>query len=128
MMSFKQLKKRLSSTWQGKAGKSKMDFAFRVHDLMADAGINNAQLSEKMGTSAAYVTKVLRGEQNLSIDSIHKIAHALEAQVTINMARKNFTGRWFEVSNKTNSNKNVRVASPDSSILIKSLKRDLECA
>jgi len=126
-MSFKALKAKLAKSWIGKAGKAKMEFAFRIHELMTDANMSNKDLAEKIGSSNAYITKVLRGDQNLSIESIHKIADALEAEVSINMARKNFTGKWLEVS-KNKQFSHLAVVPAKENVFSIEEERELQCA
>lgn len=117
-MSFKALKDKIRSTWQGKAGNAKMSFAFQITDLMKAKNISNKALADKLKTSSAYITKVLRGDQNLSIESIYKIADALEADVHLKMVDKNNqslhtlnarTGQWIESisSQKSHISKNI---------------------
>jgi transcriptional regulator with XRE-family HTH domain len=42
-------------------------------------------LAEKIGSSPAYVTKILRGETNFTLDSMVKIATALGCELTIGL-------------------------------------------
>jgi transcriptional regulator with XRE-family HTH domain len=46
---------------------------------MAELGINRAGLARRMGTSPAYITKILRGA-NVSLLTLAKIAIALECE------------------------------------------------
>lgn len=104
-MSYKALKAKLLSSWVGKSEKAKVDFAFQITDLMKSKSINKKQLAEQLGSSPSYITKVLRGDQNLSIESIYKIADALSADVHLKMVDKESeslhtlnakTGQWIE--------------------------------
>ena len=45
------------------------------------AGLSYADLAKKMGTSAAYISKVFRGETNLTIESMVKLARATGGQL-----------------------------------------------
>ena len=52
---------------------------------MKASGINRSALAEKIGTSPAYVTKILRGDTNFTLDSMVKIADALGCELTIGL-------------------------------------------
>jgi len=45
------------------------------------AGLSYADLAKKMGTSAAYISKVFRGDTNLTIESMVKLARATGGQL-----------------------------------------------
>ena len=96
-MSYKALKAKLLSRWQGKAEASKMKFAFRITDLLKRNSMSNKDLADKLYTSNAYVTKMLRGDQNFSIESMHKIADALDAEFCFHLSPKGSSVRWFDV-------------------------------
>ena len=119
-MNFKEIREKLLSTWSGKAENAKMDFAFQMTDLMKAKCISNKTLADKLKTSAAYITKVLRGDQNLSIEGIYKIADALDADVHLKMVDKHSqslhtlnarTGQWIEsISNqKSHGSRNINL-------------------
>jgi transcriptional regulator with XRE-family HTH domain len=49
----------------------------QIDRLMAAQKMNNAELARKLKTSPAYVTKILRGNANFTLDSLVQIARAL---------------------------------------------------
>jgi transcriptional regulator with XRE-family HTH domain len=53
------------------------DFKERVATLLEERGLTRTELAERMGVSPAYVTKVLRGNRNVSLHTICKFAAAL---------------------------------------------------
>lgn len=53
--------------------------------LMETSGLTRTALAEKIGSSPAYITKILRGETNFTLDSMVKIATALGCELTISM-------------------------------------------
>ncbi|MCY1368603.1 hypothetical protein D9M69_555980 [compost metagenome] len=59
-------------------------------------GISNSNLAEKLDTSAAYITKALRGDTNFTIDSMVKLTSALGAKLHIHVADPEASVRWFE--------------------------------
>jgi transcriptional regulator with XRE-family HTH domain len=58
---------------------------------------SQAALATKMGVSRAYISKVLRGDSNLTVTAMAKIAMALGAVIHIHVAEKNVGVRWVEV-------------------------------
>jgi transcriptional regulator with XRE-family HTH domain len=52
---------------------------------MKASGLTRSALAEKIGSSPAYVTKILRGDTNFTLDSMVKIANALGCELTIGL-------------------------------------------
>lgn len=75
---------------------AKLEFVGGITRLMNAKGVNNAMLAERMETSPAYVTKVLRGDANFTIDSMVKITHALGGRIHIHVADAEASVRWLE--------------------------------
>ena len=61
------------------------DFTEEVVCLMEEKNITRSELAKKMGTSPAYITKVLRGSTNFTLASMVKLARALELEVRIRL-------------------------------------------
>jgi len=51
--------------------------ARRISDTMADQDVSRSELARRLGVSPAYVTKLLRGHANMTIETLAKIAFAL---------------------------------------------------
>lgn len=49
-------------------------------------GVSRAELARRLGTSAAYVTKVFRGDLNFTVESMVRLARAVGARVHIQLA------------------------------------------
>lgn len=52
---------------------------------MKTTGITRSALAEKIGASPAYITKILRGDTNFTLDSMAKIADALGCELTLGL-------------------------------------------
>ncbi|PYS47601.1 MAG: hypothetical protein DMF68_15600 [Acidobacteria bacterium] len=48
---------------------------------MKQKGASNVELARRLGKSRAYVTKVLQGSTNFTLESLVKIARALDCQI-----------------------------------------------
>jgi len=55
---------------------------------MKASGMTRSALAEKIGTSPAYVTKILRGDTNFTLDSMTRIAEALGCELSIGLPPK----------------------------------------
>lgn len=60
-------------------------FTEEVCRLMEDAGVSRTELAKRLGTSPAYVTKILRGNANFTMASMVKLARALGADLEIRL-------------------------------------------
>ena len=50
-------------------------------DKMEELGLTQKSLAERMGCSQQYVSRVLKGTENLSIETISKIESVLELEI-----------------------------------------------
>lgn len=55
--------------------------AIKMLEKMNELGLTQKALAERMDCSQQYVSKVLRGQENLSIETISKIEDALEIEL-----------------------------------------------
>lgn len=68
----------------------------QISSLMDDCGVRKSELAQRLGVSRAFVTKVLRGESNITLQTLVRIANALEAKFTVRIARRGGDTRWIE--------------------------------
>lgn len=74
--------KKTDSYWVEKA---KLDYALELDKFRRVSGLSGKTLAEKLGTSAAYISRVFRGDTNLTIESMVKLARATGAKVEIKL-------------------------------------------
>lgn len=55
--------------------------AMMMLDKMEELGMTQRSVAERMGCSQQYISKILRGTENLSIETISKIEYALDLQL-----------------------------------------------
>ena len=55
--------------------------AMQMLNKMEEVGLNQRGLAERMGCSQQYISKILKGQENLSIETICKIEEALELEL-----------------------------------------------
>lgn len=52
-----------------------------IHTSMEARGMSRSELAERLGTSRAFVTKLLGGQENLTLKTLVRVANALEMKV-----------------------------------------------
>lgn len=80
---------------------AKIDFAVALERMMSRNRIKKADLAKKLGTSAPYVTKVLRGDANFTIETMVKLAHAAGGKYCHDIVRQNEDVQWVSVVNES---------------------------
>lgn len=55
--------------------------AMMMLDRMEELNISQRQLAERMGCSQQYISKVLKGQENLSLETLSKIEYCLDLQI-----------------------------------------------
>ncbi len=78
---------------------AKLDFALGLAKLLERASLSRSDLATRLGVSLPMVTKILRGDTNLTIETMVKAARAAQGGLHINLAAEGSQRRWFEVLN-----------------------------
>ena len=74
---------------------AKLDFAMKLEKQIRLAGLSYANLALKLGTSAAYISKVFRGDTNMTIESMVILSRATGARLNIEILNETtLTQRW----------------------------------
>jgi len=76
---------------------AKLEFASDLHMLMERQGINQKKLANRLGKSEPYVSKVLRGDCNLTIETMVSFAYECTGRLHFKVAGLASTLRWAEV-------------------------------
>ena len=66
-----------------KVAKAQSSFAHKLEGLLHQRAKSRSDLANAIGTSPAYVTKVLGGDANFTIETMVKLANALDADLVI---------------------------------------------
>src|SRR5258705_9047405 len=73
-----------------------VEFTEDLCRLMKEKGLSRADLAKKIGTSRAYVTKLLGGNANFTLATMVKLAFALDGAVHVHIADKQAVTRWTD--------------------------------
>lgn len=76
------------------AENAKLDFAVSLERLMQKAGISKSELARKIKSSPAYITQILRGDSNLTIDSMVKLSRATGGNLHITISPQATSAEW----------------------------------
>lgn len=72
------------------------DFTDEVCRLMEVKEITRAQLAERINTTPAYITKILRGDANFTLVTMTKLARALDTIVRVHLAHPDENVHWAD--------------------------------
>jgi transcriptional regulator with XRE-family HTH domain len=72
------------------------EFAEDIWRLMEEQKVSRAELARRLGTSRAYVTKLLGGNANFTLHTMTKVAMALGATVHVHVADQRAVTRWID--------------------------------
>ncbi len=59
------------------------DITEEIYKRMENLGMSQQDLARKLGVSSAYVSKILRGNENISLKTLLKVALALDLEVEL---------------------------------------------
>lgn len=71
-----------------------LEFTDELVRVMDESGVSRAELARRLQTSPAYVTKALRGDANLTISSMAKLARALDLELRVHLAPAGALTTW----------------------------------
>jgi len=74
-----------------------LEFTVDVARLMTQGKITKADLARRLGTSPAYVTKILRGDANFTIESMVRLVKAIDGRLHIHVADEDHRVRWLDI-------------------------------
>ncbi len=110
--SAKQWYKSLSETPEFHAEELKLDFANSIEKMMTRRDVNKAELARRISSSPAYISKLLSGDANVTIETMAKLTESIDCIVHIKVFSKSSNVRWFETIEGSNKNqKDAKVAA-----------------
>ena len=59
-----------------------LDISGSVYRRMKELGISKSELAERMGVSPAQITKIIKGNQNMTLKTIAKLEYALDMNMS----------------------------------------------
>jgi len=63
-----------------------IDFTEALYSAMAQQGVTRSELARRLGSSQAYITRVLSGNANFTLKTMSKLAFALGMQLDVGLS------------------------------------------
>ena len=76
---------------------ARLDYAIELNAKMEEQNISRSNLAEKISVSKAYISKILGGYANFTIDSMSKLAFALGFKIKITFDAIDSQNSWESV-------------------------------
>jgi plasmid maintenance system antidote protein VapI len=73
-----------------------VDFTEDICRLMKEKNVSKAELARRLGTSRAYVTKLLGGNANFTLGTMVKVAMVLGGSVRVHVADQQTVTHWHD--------------------------------
>ncbi|MDU9047949.1 MAG: helix-turn-helix transcriptional regulator [Candidatus Electrothrix sp. Rat3] len=94
--SFSDLWERIEDDQEYLIEKNILEFTLQLQQLMEKRGISKTELADNYGSSKAYITKVMRGNANFTIETMTKLVNAVQGKLTIHVTGKEEKKqKWF---------------------------------
>lgn len=71
----------------------KLEIAEQIHHFMEKKEINQTQLAELLDVNRAYVSRILKGNVNVTVETLAKIGKGLNAEWKINLRESDANAR-----------------------------------
>lgn len=92
---------RSRNSFESRLARVQNHFALRIESLMKEKGFKQKDLANSIGAKPAYISRILRGDTNVSTKTIVKLADALNAEVHLNLMPRNCnTVHWGGMDRK----------------------------
>lgn len=87
----------LDASLEFKAEVAKLQFAMEVNSGLQRAGWSRSDLADRLGVSRALVTKMLRGDANVTIDTMVRLADVFGGTLFMKFVKSGRCLKVFEV-------------------------------
>jgi transcriptional regulator with XRE-family HTH domain len=84
-------------THEYRAEGASIEFTNAMVTRMREAGVSRSELARMIKATPAYISKILRGATNFSLDSMVKIANALNCELRLHLQPSGAKSQWLDV-------------------------------
>ncbi|MCK5857858.1 MAG: helix-turn-helix transcriptional regulator [Abyssibacter sp.] len=88
----------------------KLELAYELERLLRRRGLNKTAFATVIGTSPSYITKLLRGNVNCTIENMARLVHALGGRVHLRLADTNEVANWAHLARGSRHQRPSRLA------------------
>lgn len=79
---------------------AKIDFAISLDRIMKRQNLSQAQLAKMLNKSPAYISKALSGDENFTVETMVRLAVAVNGRYCHHIVPRDSEVHWFEVANQ----------------------------
>jgi transcriptional regulator with XRE-family HTH domain len=98
MKKYKSLAARAKTSVDYWAQAAMRRFVTDIDRRMEAKTMSRAELAARLGTSAAYITKALRGDVNFTLESMTKLALAVGGRLHVSVVDRSVSAHWGAVN------------------------------
>jgi transcriptional regulator with XRE-family HTH domain len=84
-------------THEYRAEGASIEFTNALVTRMREVGVSRSELARKIRANPAYISKILRGETNFTLDTMVKIATALDSDFRCHLQPSGAKSQWLDV-------------------------------
>jgi len=107
--SLKKLREKVKKNDSYWVERAKLHYAISFNRFFEKKGITQAELAKNISTSSAYITKVFRGDTNYTIETMVKLARAVDGELRITIIKPEEKNAWNNFISHQN-NKQIKAA------------------
>lgn len=97
---LKRLKQRIHESESYWFESAKLEFVKSLNQRVRKLKLKNKDLADKIEASPAYISKVMRGDENLTIETMVKLVRATGGNLHFHITDVDERVRWFGVAKK----------------------------
>lgn len=98
--SFESLSKRAEERIEYWVEGAILDFTEDVCTQMGELGLTRADFARRLGVKPAYITRILRGNNNFTLRKMVGIASALRSELRVHLQPQGARTTWLDVHDK----------------------------
>ena len=101
MKASERFEKLLDQSRQSDEFRSEKAILEYTEEIIAQLGLKDvtrSELAQRLGKNPAFITKLLRGNNNFTFDTVSRIAHALDMEFVPHMKPLGWQTRWLDFS------------------------------
>jgi transcriptional regulator with XRE-family HTH domain len=73
-----------------------LEFTEDVVQRMEEQGISRSALASRLNVRPAYITKILKGENNFTLRKMVEVARSLECELRVHLQREGIKTSWMD--------------------------------
>jgi transcriptional regulator with XRE-family HTH domain len=98
--SFSELFERAKTRDRYWVERAMLDFTEEIVARMEQLGVSKSELANRLGKTPPFVTKLLRGSNNFTLETMVKVARQLKSEVRVHLQPEGTMSEWIDVLKK----------------------------